>query len=218
MAQDYPNTTTRPDSGSARDTAGGKTDVTERERGFESRRDVGTREATGRRNVPRRTPYYGQASSPFSLVRRMADEIDRVFSEFDMGRVGFGHNPRATLEPWRYENRLADASWIPTLETFRKDEKIVVRADLPGLTKDDIDIEVEDDMLTISGERSEETRDDRDDFYRTERTYGRFFRAIPLPDGVEADKIDAAFTNGVLEVTIPTPKVQTPRNRQVKIR
>ena len=104
------------------------------------------------------------------------------------------------------------------METFRKDDKLIVRADLPGMAKDNVNIEVDDDVLVISGERSDETRDERDDYYRSERSYGRFFRAIQLPDGVEADKIDATFKDGVLEVTIPTPKVATPKNRQIKIK
>ena len=146
----------------------------------------------------------------------MAEDIERLFDS-DFGRVGFGMSPRLTSSPWRSEGRLADARWAPQVETFRKDDKLVVRADLPGLAKDNVNIEVEDDMLLISGERSDENRDERDDYYRSERTYGRFFRAIQLPDGVDADKIEATFKDGVLEVTIPAPKVQTPRNRQVKI-
>jgi HSP20 family protein len=90
--------------------------------------------------------------------------------------------------------------------------------DLPGLSKDDINIDVDDDLLTISGERTDEFKDDRDDYYRTERSYGRFFRAIQLPDGVNPDEIDASFKDGVLEVTIPEPKVSERRQRQVKIK
>ena len=113
---------------------------------------------------------------------------------------------------------MTEATWAPQVETFRKEDKLVVRADLPGMPKDNVNIEVDDDVLVISGERSDETRDDRDDYYRSERSYGRFFRAIQLPEGVDADKIDATFKDGVLEVTIPTPKVTTPKNRQIKIR
>lgn len=219
MAQNRPENATREDL-TSRDAGSGRGDVAERERNLEARREVGVRDQGQRRGMTRRTPYYGTTTSPFTLMRRMADEIDRIFSDFDVGRTGFGQGSRfgSSLDPWRMDSRLSEASWIPTVETFRKNDSIVVRADLPGLTKDDIDVEVEDDLLTISGERSEESRDDRDDYFRSERTYGRFFRAIPLPDGVESDKIDASFKDGVLEVTIPTPKVTTPKNRQIKIR
>ena len=215
MAQDT-FTSTRDDT--ARETGTTRSEAAERERNLESRRETGARRGA---SLTRRTPYFGTTATPFSLMRRMAEDIERLFSDADYARVGYGLTtpPRyASTDPWRSDARLAEATWAPQLETFRKDDKLVVRADLPGMAKDNVSIEVDDDVLVISGERSDETRDERDDFYRTERSYGRFFRAIQLPDGVEAEKIDATFKDGVLEVTIPTPKVTTPRNRQIKIK
>ena len=210
----------RPDE-NPRQGAGGRTEreVNERQRALETTRDADKR----RSSVARRTPMFGTTSSPFSLMRRMADDIERLFSNFDYGRVGYGLNdpPRYSsgMESWRSGNRMLEATWAPQLETFRKDGRLVLRADLPGLSKDDVDIEIDDDMLTISGERTDEFKDDRDDYYRTERSYGRFFRAIQLPDGVNPAEIDATFKDGVLEVTIPEPKVsESRRQRQVKIR
>ena len=217
-----PNTSTRGDA--PRETGTARSDSPDRERNLEPRREGGTSTAatTRRQNLSRRTPYFGTSASPFSLMRRMADDIERLFSDVDFARVGYGmQSPQrgsGLFEPWRSETRLADATWAPQVETFRRDNNLIVRADLPGLTKDDVNIEVDDDVLIVSGERSDETRDERDDFYRTERTYGRFFRAIQLPDGVEAEKIDATFKDGVLEVIIPAPKITTPKNRQIKIR
>ena len=216
-----PNPSTRENV--TRDTSS-RSDAAERERGLEPRREGGTATATTRRSqqLSRRTPYFGTTASPFHLMRQMADDIERLFSDVDFARVGFGlQSPQrgtGLLDPWRSGSRLADATWAPQMETFRREGNLVVRADLPGLTKDDINIEAEDDVLVISGERSDETRDERDDFYRSERTYGRFFRAIQLPDGVDADKIDATFKDGVLEVVIPAPKVTSPKNRQIRIR
>jgi HSP20 family protein len=221
MATD-PNTSTRADV--ARETGSPRSEVADRERNLESRREGGTGTSTTARrsNVTRRTPYFGTSASPFHLMRRMADEIDRVFSDVDFDRVGYGmQSPQrgsGLFDPWRMEGRLADTTWAPQVETFRRDNNLVIRADLPGLTKDNVTIETDDDVLILSGERSDETRDERDDFYRSERTYGRFFRAIQLPEGVDAEKIDATFKDGVLEVTIPAPKVTTPKNRQIKIR
>ena len=217
-----PNTSTRGEA--ARETGATRSDIPERERNLEPRRESGASTATSTRrsNVARRTPYFGTSASPFNLMRRMADDIERLFSDVDFARVGYGlQSPQrgsGLFDPWRSESRLTEATWAPQVETFRKEGNLVVRADLPGLTKDDIDIEIEDDVLVITGERSDETRDERDDFYRSERTYGRFFRAIQLPEGIDTDKIDASFKDGVLEVTIPAPKVTTPKNRQVKIR
>lgn len=217
-----PNTSTRGEA--AREMGATRSDIPERERNLEPRRESGASTATSTRrsNVARRTPYFGTSASPFNLMRRMADDIERLFSDVDFARVGYGlQSPQrgsGLFDPWRSESRLSEATWAPQVETFRKEGNLVVRADLPGLTKDDIDIEIEDDVLVITGERSDETRDERDDFYRSERTYGRFFRAIQLPEGIDTDKIDASFKDGVLEVTIPAPKVTTPKNRQVKIR
>lgn len=207
---------------STRDTAresGTKGEVAERERNLEPRRESGARRGTG---LSRRTPYFGATATPFSLMRRMAEDIERLFSDADYARAGYGlttpQRYASTWDPWRSDARLTESMWAPQVETFRKDGNIVVRADLPGLTKDNVNIEVEDDVLVISGERSDETRDERDEYYRTERSYGRFFRAIQLPEGVDAEKIDATFKDGVLEVKIPTPTVTTPKNRQIKIK
>jgi len=202
-------------STSTRDSSMTHGDAAERERNLESRRETGSKHSA----LARRTPYFGTTASPFNLMRRMADDIERLFSDVDFARAGFGTTPqRSAFEPWRGIGRLAEATWAPQVETFRRDGNLVIRADLPGLAKDNITIDVDDDVLTIAGERSDETRDERDDFYRTERTYGRFFRAIQLPEGVNADQIDATFKDGVLEVSVPAPKVNVARNKQVKIR
>ena len=215
MAQDT-FTSTRDDT--AREAGTTRSEVAERERNLESRRESGARRGA---SLTRRTPYFGTTATPFSLMRRMAEDIERLFSDADYARVGYGlTSPQryaSTFDPWRSDTRLSEATWAPQVETFRKDGNVVIRADLPGMTKENVNIEVDDDVLVISGERSDETRDERDDFYRTERSYGRFFRAIQLPEGVEAEKIDASFKDGVLEVTVPTPKVTTPKNRQIKI-
>lgn len=194
-------------------------DVAERQRSVETTRETGTR----RPDLQRRSSTQGTSASPFSLMRRMADDIERLFSNLDYSRNDYGlYEPQhysSGVEPFRARQRMFEAAWAPQLETFRKDGKLVLRADLPGLTKDDVEIDVDDEVLTISGERRDEYKDDRDDYYRTERTYGRFFRAIQLPDGVNPDEIDASFKDGVLEVTIPEPKVsETRRQRRVKIR
>jgi HSP20 family protein len=222
MATD-PNTSTRDEL--TRDAGTTRNDLSDRERNLEARREgaggTGTAATTRRSNVTRRTPYYGAGTSPFQVMRRMAEDIDRMFSDVDFAR-GFGlQSPQrgsGLFDPWRFESRLADTAWTPQVETFRRDNNLVIRADLPGLNKDNISIETDDDVLIISGERSDETRDERDDFYRSERTYGRFFRAVQLPEGIDTDKIDATFKDGVLEVTIPAPKVTTPKNRQIKIK
>jgi HSP20 family protein len=155
-------------------------------------------------------------------MRRMAEDMDRIFQDFGLGPVGLGIAPALggglDRELWREAAALDQAVWAPQVEMFRRGDRIVVRADLPGLRKDDVRVEVDDGVLTISGERSEEHEEDRGDFYRSERSYGQFYRAIPLPEGVTADQAEATFKDGVLEVTIPAPKQSERKARQVQIR
>ena len=156
----------------------------------------------------------GTGSGAFTLMRRMADDMDRLFENFGLGRA-FGLAVPAGL--WR--GATADeATWLPEVETFRRGDKLVVRADLPGLKKEDVKAEIDNGMLTISGHRSSEREENRDEFYRSERSYGSFYRAIPLPEGVESDNCEATFKDGVLEVTLTAPKLGERRARQIQIR
>ena len=162
---------------------------------------------------------YGGAGSPFSLMRRMAEDMDRIFEDFGFG-PSLGITPLLTpsLGQGRGVSPMQRGAWAPQLETFRRGDNLVVRADLPGLRKEDVNVEVDDGMLTISGRRSEEQVEDRDDFYRSERSYGQFYRAIPLPDDVNADTCDATFKDGVLEVSVALPKQQDVKARKVEVR
>jgi len=108
-------------------------------------------------------------------------------------------------------------AWLPQIEVRQNNEQFTVRADLPGLTKDDVKVEVTNDFLMISGERKEEKEEKREDFYRSERSYGSFYRQIPLPEGAKTENAAATFVNGVLEITIPAPKVAAP-TRKVEIK
>jgi len=100
---------------------------------------------------------------------------------------------------------------------LRNDGQLMVRADLPGLKKEDVKVELTNDMLTISGERKEENEEKREGFYRSERSYGSFCRQIPLPDGVKTETANATFSNGVLEITMPAPKME-PQARNLEIK
>ncbi len=190
----------------------------ESERSIATSRDTAT--GTG---LTRRPGYggYGGGLAPMNVMNRLADDMDRLFESFGFGRTGWGLTPAFGTfadRPLSIAPGIGDGSWIPQVETFRRGDKLVVRADLPGLRKEDVNVEVADDQLTISGERSHEFEEDRDDFYRSERSYGRFFRAIPLPEGVNADQCAASFDNGVLEVTLPAPKEKERKSRRLQIR
>lgn len=107
--------------------------------------------------------------------------------------------------------------WIPAMDLVETDGAFVLKADLPGLSESDVNIELEDNVLTISGERKSEHQDRKAGYYRVERSYGSFRRSLTLPEGVEADSVKATFANGVLEVTVPKPVQQAPRKVQITV-
>jgi HSP20 family protein len=122
--------------------------------------------------------------------------------------------PFRELEEWerRFDDLLGrplwrlpveERGWMPAVDVFEKDDKFIVKAELPGMKEEDIDVSVVGDRLSIKGEKKTETQVKEQDYYRSERSYGSFYRSIPLPSNVEADKIEASFENGVLEVALP---------------
>jgi HSP20 family protein len=172
---------------------------------------------------PQSTPgSYGATGTPFSLMRRMAEDMDRLFEDFGFGLPGFAvapilsgsSTPRRAGSP----NTFQRGGWIPQIETFRKGDKLVLRADLPGLRKEDVSVEIEDGILTISGERSAEDVEDREGYFHSERSYGQFQRSLALPEGITSESCDATFKDGVLEVTIPVPKQAERSAKKVTIR
>ena len=105
--------------------------------------------------------------------------------------------------------------WIPAMDLVETDGAYVLRADLPGLTRDDVRIELEQNVLTISGERVAEHEDQSAGYHRIERASGSFARSLTLPSGIDADRIEASFADGVLEVRIPTPEQPQPRRVEI---
>jgi HSP20 family protein len=101
--------------------------------------------------------------------------------------------------------------WTPAMDLVETDEHFVLRADLPGMTEDDVNIELEDNVLTVSGERKAEHEEKREGFYRVERAFGTFSRALTLPRGIDPEAVNASFANGVLEVRVPKPEQRKPR-------
>ena len=206
----------------------GQSGAQDRERSIETRdetdRTPGQGNTTGA-GVSRRqgtSPVYGGSAgmNPFAAMRRWSEDMDRLFRDFGFGQLGFGSSPFADVGLFGSrrgtgQNELGD--WSPQVEAFQRGENFVIRADLPGMKKDDVKVEVENNVLTISGERNDEREEDRDGFYRSERSYGQFYRAIPLPEGVNADQCDATFKDGVLEVSLKAPK-QREKSRQIPIR
>jgi HSP20 family protein len=107
--------------------------------------------------------------------------------------------------------------FIPAMDVVSNDDQFIVRADLPGLSENDVKIEVENDVLTISGQRKSEHEHKGEGSYRVERSFGSFSRSLTLPEGVDAEAIKANFENGVLEVQIPKPEQAKPRKVQISL-
>jgi HSP20 family protein len=101
--------------------------------------------------------------------------------------------------------------WMPAMDLVETDDHFVLRADLPGLSEEDVNIEVEDRVLTISGERKAEHELSKEGYHRVERAFGSFSRALTLPEGIDPDAVAATFDRGVLEVRIPKPEQRKPR-------
>ena len=151
--------------------------------------------------------------NPFQMMRRFTKDMERLFGDFQ--GFWFPNFFRTEFEPFQME--FEKAQWIPQIEVRRKNGTFMVRADLPGLTKDDVKIELTDNLLLISGERKEEKEEKLEGFYRSERSYGNFFRQIPLPEGVKTENAVATFRNGVLEIAMPMPKAE-PTTRKLEIK
>jgi HSP20 family protein len=108
-------------------------------------------------------------------------------------------------------------TWAPKIDAVQRGNELVVRADLPGMSPDDVTVEVTDDAILVSGQRKQEHVEDNGGVYRLERTYGSFFREIPLPEGAIVDQAKASFKDGVLEITVPAPPEQVARGRRLEI-
>ena len=107
--------------------------------------------------------------------------------------------------------------WSPAMDLVETDDHYVLRADLPGVPEGDVKIELDDNVLTISGERKSAHKEAKEGYYRVERAYGSFSRTLTLPEGVDADSISASFDRGVLEVRVPKPEQQKPRKVQISL-
>src|SRR5919109_2711880 len=135
---------------------------------------------------------------PARELDTLQSDLDRAFDPF------FG----------RTQND-ARRRWIPAMDLVEADDHLVLKADLPGLDKDDVEIEIKDNVLTVSGERKTEREDSSNGYHRVERAYGRFSRSLSLPEGVDADQVQADFDKGVLEVRIPKPAERKPHRVQI---
>jgi HSP20 family protein len=143
---------------------------------------------------------------PVRELTSLQTEMNRLFNTFfdTPGSSGSG-------------NGGALRRWLPPMDLVETEEHFVLRADLPGLSEEDVSIELEDSVLTVAGERKAEHEDKKEGFYRLERSFGQFRRSLTLPEGVDADGIMASFDKGVLEVRIPKPEERKPRRVAIQV-
>jgi HSP20 family protein len=135
---------------------------------------------------------------PFQQIAQVQREMDRMF-----GRSMPAGMPQGP------------ASWVPTTDIEQTEDAIVFKLDMPNMTKDDVSIEVHGRTLQISGERREEKEDKHEGYLARERTYGAFSRSFLLPDNIDEDDITATFDDGQLKVSVPRPRVETPRKVEI---
>jgi HSP20 family protein len=140
---------------------------------------------------------------PARELQTIQQEMNRLFGTF-FDAPGNGES-------------IASRRWIPAMDLVEEGDQFVLRADLPGVAEGDVNVELEDNVLTISGERKSEHEQRRDGYYRLERAAGRFSRSLTLPDGVEPQSIDAKFEGGVLTVRIPKPEQRKPRRVAINV-
>ena len=143
------------------------------------------------------TPADLFSSSPFVLMRRFSEEMDRSFGHL------FSHGS-------------SNSAWMPAIKINELDGQLQVRAELPGLKPEDVKVEVTDGALTIQGERKYEREENKKGVYRSERRYGQFYREIPLPEGADVEQAKAQFNNGVIEIKLPV-REQVSDRREIPI-
>lgn len=155
----------------------------------------------------------------FDMMRRLSEEWDRLWDDL-AGSVFRNRWPgplRRGSELDRSAMPLEAAEWSPRVEIVERECELLVRAELPGMSRDDVKVEVTDDLITIEGERKAETKEEKEGYFYSERSYGHFVRGIPLPEGADAEKARADFKDGILEVAIPIPARPAQQPRRIEI-
>ena len=140
---------------------------------------------------------------PTRELTSLQSEMNRLFSSFFDTPTPAGSNGGSLRR------------WIPAMDLVETGEHFVLRADLPGMTEEDIKIELEDGTLTVSGERKAEHESENEGYYRVERAFGSFSRSLTLPQGVDPEAVTANFDRGVLEIRIPKPEQRKPRRIEI---
>lgn len=167
--------------------------------------DVNVAGATGNTAVAgpeKKTGLTWGEVNPFTEMRRMIEDFDRAFESWSTGK-GWP-SPIFRLQPLSKLRESWAGTFVPDIEVIEKEGAVVVHADLPGIRKEDLHVEINDSSLVIKGERRRSEEEKKDGYVRSERSYGSFYRSIPFPDGLTAGDAKASFKDGVLEVEVKT--------------
>jgi HSP20 family protein len=141
---------------------------------------------------------------PAREISSIQNEMNRLFNTFfDTPTANGGTSPARR--------------WVPAMDLVEAENEFVLKADLPGLSEENVSIEVEDNVLTISGERKAEHEERKEAYYRVERAFGRFSRSLTLPEGIKPEAVKASFEHGVLEVRVPKPEAKKPRKVAISV-
>ena len=154
---------------------------------------------------------------PFAMMRDMQEQVDRWFNRIGVGNWMSPSSWTSSAGNWISRGAEQAGDWAPAIDAFQRGHEFVIRADVPGMTRNDLNVEIGDDAITIRGERRNELQEEREGMYWSERSYGSFSRVIPLPPGAISDSAKANFSNGVLEVVIQAPSHEVRRGRKVDI-
>jgi HSP20 family protein len=160
--------------------------------------------------------YGGYGGGPLSMMRRLTDDMDRLFESFGLGRGFFGA-PFGFGGAGLGGSQGTQTLWSPSVDVCEREGKFCVAVDLPGLKKEDVTVQIDNDAIVIQGQRSDERSTDEEGYYQRERSYGSFYRTIPLPEGANADQATATFRDGVLQIEMPSTQ-QLSRGRKLEIR
>ncbi len=162
-------------------------------------------------------PYGGYGSGPFSTMRRITEEMDRLFDSFGLGRSFFPLEFGQSAQFGSGDPQGSAALWAPHVDVVERDGKLLISADLPGVKKEDVKVEINQDAVTIQGQRHQERTSSDRGYYQSERSYGCFYRSIPLPEGANTESASATFRDGVLQIEVQAPSQQA-RGRTLEIK
>ena len=167
--------------------------------------DRSTTRSSAREQV--RQDWERASAVPLRIMRQGLDEMERWFGHWGRGWTSSSGGGAFS--------HMGD--WSPAIEAFQRSNEFVIRADVPGMSRQDLQVEVGDDTVTIHGERRQDRQEEREGTFWTERSYGSFTRVIPLPPGAITDSAKASFNNGVLEIVMEAPSTETRRGRRLDI-